>query len=251
MSTNRLPSFKHTVARGVTEGFRLVLEQGEPVPAESAPSGPRLNHRALFTHDYNSSFLQFRGDVGARKIVLVVDFSGSMSGMWTAQGGAEFVWGLMMLAREGAIDLRVFLTGYGVAELPIRCSFKQFCTFMPSHNVEGYRDALSHPVIAPLLDDADAVICWTDGQLTDGRVNALEWRSRGVKLVGACIGDTKARAYVADPSSSAGHYYTDLDKAMRIHFHSAVIGRCPVKIATNIASYIATLPPRDLRTGDE
>jgi hypothetical protein len=246
---NHLPTFNRALARGVTEGFRLVLEQGEPVPAEAGPSGPRLHHHSIFTHNYGNAFLNFKGETGSRNILLVVDFSGSMSGMWTHQGGAEFVWGLMMLAREGAINLRVFLTGECMAELPINISFKQFCTLFPSHSVEGYRAALKHRVIAPLLDDADAVICWTDGQLTDGHVNALEWKSRGVKLIGACIGNPKSRAYFDDGAGHASNI--NLDEAMRRHFHSGVLGSCPVKIATNIATTIAQTQPRALRTGDE
>ena len=237
---NNLPKFNHKLARAVSQGFSVVLEQAEPAPCEACSSGPRLNFGSVFTHQYSTAFLQFKPADGVRSILLVVDFSGSMAAMWTL-GGAEFVWGLVMLARQGAINLKVFLTGQvAPAEMPVSISFRQFCSLWPYHSEEGFRRTLNHPEVAPHVDDSDIVLCWTDGQLTDGHVNAVEWRAKGVHLIGACLGKPDMPAWTE-------HGNTTLDKAMRMHFHSGLMNMDAAKLATLVGTHIINIAPRELR----
>jgi hypothetical protein len=237
-------SFNYSLVRRIMAGFSLVFENAEPTPMVASSSGSRLRVASALTRQWDTAFLHLGGGSGTRRLVLVVDMSGSMGGMWET-GGREFVWALMMMARSGAIDLRVFLTGSHIAECPITLPFDQFLRLRPGHSREGYRDSLNHPVIAGCLAEADCAICWTDGQLTDGCVEAAEWRARNIHLVGATLVDPKARTSVHMKDGSLKTM--TIVEAMRTHFHSAFANPCAVKLATQLATDMVTREPRDLR----
>lgn len=237
-------TFNMSLARRVATGFSQVFENAEPSPAQASSSGSRLRLSKALTRQWDSAFLHLGGSSGVRNIVLVVDMSGSMSGMWET-GGKEFVWGLVMLAREGVINLRVFLTGNKLAEMPVTIPLATFLRLSPMHGREGFRDSLQHRVVAPLLEQADCVLCWTDGQLTDGCVEASEWRARGVQLIGATLAPPDARAAVVQKDGTPK--IMPILGAMRCHFHSGFANPDAVKLATQLATYIASQDPKELR----
>lgn len=236
-------SFKPTVAQSIANGFAAVMEQAEPASADPSPHGSRLNHRAIFTHNYGSAFLQPNAVDGMRRILLIVDFSGSMLGMWQYQGGAEFVWGLMQFARQGGCHLRVLLTGSerGPAELPVDVPFHVFASLAPLHSQESFAKTMRHPAVYEAMENSDMTICWTDGQLTDGYVDALRWREKNINVIGGCLGVRRAGAYHAKKG------VVPLEEAMKEYFHAAFIDLDPARIATQMATWIAACPLRDLQ----
>jgi hypothetical protein len=235
--------FKPAIAQRVANGFAAVMEQAEPASADPAPSGFRLNHRAIFTHNYGSAFLQPSAVDGTRRILLIVDFSGSMSGMWQEGGGAEFVWGLMQFARQGGCHLKIVLTGCskGPAELPIDTPWEVFAALCPMFSQEAFADTMLRPLVGQMMEESDITICWTDGQLTDGYVDAIRWRERNINVVGACLGRSDTRAHHAKKG------VVSLREAMQEYFHAAFIDTDPARIATQMATWIAACPLRDLQ----
>jgi hypothetical protein len=247
MSTTLLPvlstSFSTSLAQRVASGFAAVMEQAEPAAADAAPSGIRLNYSAVFTHNYGSAFLQPSAVDGMRRILLIVDFSGSMSGMWASAGGAEFVWGLMQFARQGGCHLRTVLTGHesGPAELPTDTPFEVFRSLCPMFSQEAFADTMMRPLVGGMMEDSDITICWTDGQLTDGYVDAIRWREKNINVVGACLAPPKAFAH--HPTKGR----CPLPEAMKGYFHAAFIDEDAARIATQLATWVAASPLRDLR----
>ena len=237
-------SFNHSKAQSIANGFAAVMEQAEPASADPAPIGSRLNHRAIFTHNYGSAFLQPTAVDGCRRILLIVDFSGSMSGMWQYQGGAEFVWGLMQFARQGGCHLRIILTGSGrgPAELPADISFDVFKCLYPGHSQEAFAKTMSNPVVREMMEDSDITICWTDGQLTDGYVDAIRWREKNINVIGACIANPSDIAHLARTGLTV-----PLTVAMKEYFHAAFVDPDPRRIATRIATWIAACPLRSIQ----
>lgn len=246
MSASRSYTFNLSLARRIASGFSTVFENATPSPAQASSSGSRLRISKALTRQWDTAFLHLGGSTGVRDIVLVVDMSGSMAGMWET-GGKEFVWGLVLLAREGGINLRVFLTGNKVAEMPVSIPFSMFLRLYPTHGREGFRSTLQHRNIAPLLEQADCVLCWTDGQLTDGCVEAAEWRARGVQLIGATLAIPTRRTVVHDVKGGSPRSMTLVD-AMRVHFHSGFANPDAVNLATQIATFIAAQEPKELRS---
>lgn len=238
-----LTAFNLSAAQRVANGFAAVMEQAEPASAEPSPTGSRLNHRAIFTHNYGSAFLQPSAVDGMRRVLLIVDFSGSMSGMWTSQGGAEFVWGLMQFARQGGCHLKIVLTGgdRGPAELPVNTPFEVFECLCPYHLQESFAATMGHPLVMEMMEESDMTICWTDGQLTDGYVDAIRWREKNINVIGACLGVRGSGAYHAKKGG------VPLEEAMKEYFHAAFIDLDPARIATQMATWIAACPLRDLQ----
>lgn len=235
--------FKDTIAQRVANGFAAVMEQAEPASADPSPTGNRLNHRAIFTHNYGSAFLQPSAVDGSRRILLIVDMSGSMSGMWRSGGGAEFVWGLMQFARGGGCHLKIVLTGNeaGPAELPVDTPFEVFQCLVPGFGQEAFADTMMRTLVGQMMEDADITICWTDGQLTDGYVDAIRWREKNINVVGACIGASDSKAM--HPKKGL----LTLRQAMQDYFHAAFIDDDVARIATQMATWIASCPLRDLQ----
>ncbi len=236
-------SFKPITAQRVANGFAAVMEQAEPASAEPSPTGNRLNHRAIFTHNYGSAFLQPSAVDGMRRILLIVDFSGSMSGMWSSLGGAEFVWGLMQFARQGGCHLKVVLTGgnRGPAELPVNTPLEVFKCLCPYHSQESFARTMRLPPVLEMMEESDMTICWTDGQLTDGYVDAIRWREKNINVIGACLAKRGSSAFHATKGVVA------LEDAMKDYFHAAFIDPDPARIATQMATWIAACPLRDLQ----
>lgn len=236
-------TFKVALAQRVANGFAAVMEQAEPASADPAPTGTRLNHRAIFTHNYGSAFLQPTAVDGTRRILLIVDFSGSMSDMWQELGGAEFVWGLMQFARQGGCHLKVVLTGHasGPAELPVDTPWEVFAALAPMFSQEAFADTMLRPLVGLMMEEADITICWTDGQLTDGYVDAIRWRERNINVVGACLGSPHTLAH--HPTKGV----VSLREAMQHYFHAAFIDNDAARIATQMATWIAACPLRDLQ----
>lgn len=239
---NNIPSFNTTTAQRVANGFAAVMEQAEPASADPSPTGSRLNHRAIFTHDYGSAFLQPSAVDGCRRILLIVDFSGSMLGMWRS-GAAEFVWGLMQFARQGGCHLRVILTGAakGPSELPVEAPFEVFKALYPGHGQEAFATTMLNPVVHEMMEESDITICWTDGQLTDGYVDAIRWRERNINVIGACLGVPGTKAM--HPTRGV----VDLEVAMSEYFHAAFVDADPARMATRLATWVSAAPLRDLQ----
>jgi hypothetical protein len=239
---NKIPGFRYVVAQCVTNSFASVMEQAEPANADPSPTGSRLNYHAMFTHSYGSAFLQPAAVDGMRRVLLIVDFSGSMKGMWET-GGAEFVWGLMQFARQGGCYLRVLLTGDadGSCELPVDTPFDIFSSLVPYASQESFARTMETPVITELMEDADITVCWTDGQLTDGYVDAIRWRERNINVVGACLGHPEMHAY--HPTKAR----IKLWEAMQEYFHAYFISDHPAKVATLLSTWVASCPIRSLQ----
>jgi hypothetical protein len=75
-----------------------------------------------------------------------------------------------------------------------------------------------------LVRDASTVLIYTDGALTDGKVDAGEWRSRGVDLIGCAVAQATRAA--------------DMSERLEKHFHRGITAPTGEALATAILGYV-------------
>ena len=216
-----------TKSRAVAERLARLLGAQGGQPERISTSGPRI-HVGNAAAGRAEAFRR----VGERKgtcprVVAVFDQSGSM-GPDFANHGAAFLGAMLSLSQQGVVDGHIVLTGGAKhCVLPPNFPIASVLRFKCNEGCETVRDTLDAQ--RKLVQSADIVLVYTDGALTDGRVDAGKWRSHGVDLIGCAV------------SRGPTEYYTEgLREAMSKHFHRALIAPSGEELATKIAQYIAT-----------
>ena len=195
------------------------------IPTRAALDGSRLNISGAMVGDA----LSFRTS-GKRKgerpnVVVVFDQSGSMGPDWMSHGAA-FMSAFLRLHQEGRMRVTCILTGgHRHAIVPENFPPQMVGRFFCAEGCESVDKTLD--ANKARLRAADIVLIYTDGELTDGKVNAAQWRSHGVDLIGCAVAkeDWKVEAKRV---------------ALTKHFFRALIAEDGEKLATKIVQYIAT-----------
>lgn len=183
-----------------------VVRRATDAPTSRGCDGARL-HVGNAASGQANAFIRRAPEAGKRKLTVIFDCSGSMGGRHVEHGRA-FLLALVALHRRGVIDCDIWLTGGGS-----RCRLnlksigtKELVAIAPAHANESFKATLAAIPLADLRA-ASAVVCYSDGQLSDGAVDAGAYRSRGVNLLGcATTGGL--------PTASVKR----IDDALRLHF---------------------------------
>jgi hypothetical protein len=201
--------------------MRSLMGQVDSVDMRVSESGSRLHTRGAMVGD-SRSFRSSTGHRGIRKVVVVVDQSGSMQGDYTRHGAA-FVAAMLRLHQQRLMDVSVILTGaHKSMVIPPSTRPELVGRLHCDHGSESVDKALEKH--ADLVRGAESVLIYTDGNLTDGDVDAGLWRTRGVDLVGCCV----AQEY------SVNH----LTEKMVEHFSRAIVALSGTELATAIVQYV-------------
>jgi hypothetical protein len=162
------------------------------------------------------------------KVVAIFDQSGSMNHHWTSHGAA-FMGALLLLHQQGRINATCILTGdHRHAIVPPEFPVAKVSRFLCLGGCESVDKTLD--ANKAWVQDADIVLIYTDGALTDGNVDAARWRSHGVDLIGTCVTAPIGNGTDAENKRNA----------MTKHFHRAILADDGDKLATKIVQYIAT-----------
>ena len=138
--------------------------------------------------------------------------------------GAAFLGAMLTLHQQGAMDVTCILTGgHKHAVVPSTFPVGKVARFLCGESCESIDRTLD--AHAAVLRAADVVLVYTDGKISDGDINAAQWRSRGVDLIGCAVARSDAHA-------------TELRKSLSEHFHRALIGRGSEDVATKIVQYV-------------
>ena len=152
--------------------------------ARTSTSGSRL-HIAGIAANSERAFRSYGKTGGKPYLVTLLDFSGSMARDWHTHGRL-FAAAVLRLLRSGQIEGKVFATGGGMlAEIPATTTDDQLSALSPHLQGENIRDSLT--ALRRDIEQANAVLVYTDGELIDGHVDAGEWRRKGVDLVGSVV----------------------------------------------------------------
>ena len=203
----------------------VVAASASPRHARTATSGSRL-HMAGIASGSEQAFRTVGRTGGVPNLTWVFDMSGSMGSDWN-QHGKLFLAAVLRLLRSGKLQGSVFLTGAGrFAHLPTATTDAQLDTLLPAKDSESVKTTLE--ALRGLLATSHATVVYTDGQLTDGRVDAALWRARGVDLIGACV--------------IPAHYdrIGTIRTGMVAHFGRVVTGTTGYDLATKLAWYSAS-----------
>lgn len=211
-------------ATRMAERMAMLFGSVDSPRMRTASSGSRLHMNGVMVGDA-AAFRRSSTRGGKRKCVFVFDQSGSMNYSWNEQGGAAFCSAVIQLSQRGIIDATIIMTGGGRSAIlpntePVCVPFRMRC----NEGSESLRDTLQ--THADKVAAADSVIVYTDGQLTDGVVNAGEWRARGVDLIGAMVCD----------DSMLPHYRRKMDK----HFGNSILRPSGLELATALVQHIGT-----------
>jgi hypothetical protein len=176
-----------------------LLNAQEHTPDHFASEGPVLNLGGIMSGEAESFFTVTKQRAeGQRKVLLVVDMSGSMSVFWACGGGREFVLALVQMAQGGEIDLRIILSGHSTrAELPV--DGLRPCDLISIHPSGGdsIEVTLSTPVARDAIEWATSVIVWTDGDLNAGDRVGFKLAQSGVRFLAASTCTNKRAAMLA------------------------------------------------------
>ena len=214
---HKLPDMSQS--RGIARRLAQMLGSVDSARVRTATSGSRVHVRGVMTGD-PSSFRQAEQRGGKRRVVAVFDQSGSMQGDWRRHGAA-FAAALLLLHRQGVLDVQLILTGgRSHCVVPPTLNPSLLGRFPCQMGCESVDATLGAHKAA--LQAADTVLIYTDGNLTDGDVDAGRWRSLGVDLVGCAVGNQ--------------HTHNSLVR----HFSRGITADTGAQLATRIVQYIAT-----------
>ena len=159
----------------------------------------------------------------APNIVVLFDQSGSMNYQYVEHGGG-FAAALQAASQSGAVDATLILTGGGKSVIiPRSMPSRHLLRFIPKQGCESVDKTLNRH--AQAVRDADVVIVYTDGHLTDGNVDAAQWRSRGVDLIGVAVAD---------------EYDTEAMRSLMVqHFGRVLLAKNGTELAQKIVQYVA------------
>lgn len=206
--------------QSVVSTFRRLQGIRDSVRQQVSQSGSRLHFRNVICGEPNS-FRSTSQRHGKRRVVLVMDMSGSMSDSFQ-EHGAAFLEAMQTLRRQRQLDCTIILSGGGRnAIVPPNCPADLLSRLAARHGCESIRQTLD--THRDLLIAADTVLIYTDGNLTDGKVNAGHWRSLGVDLVGVCTNE---------------HEQAYLRTEMEENFSRAILAPNGHQLATQILDYV-------------
>jgi hypothetical protein len=226
----------NNLVRRVEQRLMRILDSTDIEHTELASDG-KLRVPGLLARDYDNLFTRTCvASSGMKNLVLIVDMSGSMENYWLHEGGKEFVWAWMQMAKKRLVNLRVFLTGHHSknhadrspalrSELPIDTSLADFCKLLP-WNGDGMRNTLLTAKIARAITSAHAVVVWTDGDLNDPDVGGRQWTSHGIPLIGCSLS-------------------VDKHQILQKHFHVAYTGPELVGLAGRVADAVVQHSRKD------
>lgn len=204
----------------------VIARTASPRTARVSTSGSRL-HLPGVAVGSEQAFRSYGKTGGKPSLVVVIDFSGSMSRDW-AQHGRYFTAAVMRLARSGVLNVAIYATGGNkYAPLPTTLSDAMVNQLGPHLMGENIRATLD--TIAPVMQQADATVVYTDAELMDGSVDAQAWRRRGVDLVGAVVIPAGREPQLADKQRSE----------MRRHFGTSITALTGDQLATKLAQHLA------------
>jgi len=192
-------------------------------PSRVAMDGNRLHIGGVMTGDARS--FRTSGKRGEKPTVAVLfDQSGSMGADWSRHG-ASFMAALLLLHQQGRMNVTCVMTGdHKHAVVPSNFPVTAVGRFTCNGGCESIDRTLE--AVKRTLQAADIVLVYTDGYLTDGVVNAAQWRSHGVDLIGTAVGYGEYDA-------------TTKRKNLTKHFGRAIMAEDGEKLATKIVQYIA------------
>lgn len=167
------------------------------------------------------------GAKGLKKVLVVMDQSGSMGSKTTLKDGTEtthtnegvhFLAALSELARSGILEGHVVFSAivdgeasYQTFKLPL--SSETLSIVQGMHCGEG----LDHSMKSneALLREADTVFVYTDAQIGDLSIDKEGWAKRGVKPIGLYVG-----------SREGGRYVESCETKLKAFFGRAVVRSC-------------------------
>jgi hypothetical protein len=191
--------------------------------SRTATSGSRLHVRnaAVYASDSFRTVTPHRGGK-ERKVVAIFDQSGSMHHAWHLHG-VYFAAALQTLAQRRILDATVILTGgHSHCIIPRNFPALLFGRFGCRAGCESIDKTLA--ATRDLVRSASTVLIYTDGALTDGKVDAGEWRTRGVDLIGCAV--------------APAHKAPDMNTRLATHFHRGIIAESGEALATAILGYV-------------
>lgn len=127
-----------------------------------------------------------RTSEGVKKVLLLVDCSGSMKGT-PALNGLTLLQVINRLHRKGEVDARVFLTYGPNEELPLPFEEERLFSLASKGGTEGFERCIRENEEA--VRGADVVFAYTDGQITDDPIDRERWRRLGTPSFGLYAGD--------------------------------------------------------------
>lgn len=209
-----------------------IVRRAAVSPSQTSTSGVRIHLRNAITGQDNA-FVRPAKDAGRRKICVVFDCSGSMSTMHHTHG-RSFLLSLVALHRAGRIEADVWLTGGNAfCQLNLNSiSTRDLMSIAPHHGCESFAGTLA---AIPLtnLKRADAVVCYTDGQIGDGHVNAVEYRNKGVNLLGCAV-----TPGVDDPTDTVSQNNArTIRDALNFHFGRGITKATGAQLASALVTY--------------
>lgn len=199
----------------------------DPSRVKATTSGPRL-HLGNVISGMPEAFRVASTRSGKRRVCVVMDMSGSMSTDFAYHGGA-FLAAMLILHQRGTLLADLWLTGSGrCARVPGHTPPARVTGLYAGCGCESV-DATLKTIRADVMA-ADTVLIYTDGNLTDGDVQAGAWRGKGVDLIGI---------------STAG--VSEANQAQHIaklteHFAKAIVAPDGDQLASKLMQYILTRP---------
>ena len=210
----------------LTDLLSQLCQRAETAPNTYGLAGKVVPHLAAAGEQ--GAFLRRGEEAGRRSLTVILDCSGSMSGHWTQHFKALAV-AFLRLHKRRVLDLKLVLTGGTahhvvdvdrITEAGVRCIGR-------GHGNETVRDTLI-AIDQYAVRNSDVVAIWTDGALTDGHVDAGEWRARGVDLIGCCVCTPQQGESARD----------SVREALKRHFRNGIIGSTIFHVARELAEAI-------------
>lgn len=205
----------------VKSSMRALLNAQDHTPDITGSEGTRLNLPGVIGGEPTEYWQVTRQRAeGRRRVLLVIDMSGSMQVFWSLGGGREFALAMVELAQAGEIELRVILSGHSSrAELPVQGLREvDIISLWPSAG-DSMDDTLKTPVARDILQWATSVIVWTDGDLNSGDKVGHKLAQEGVRFLACSTCEDK------------------LD-AMRSHFPVVAVAANVATVASKVAEAI-------------
>jgi len=228
---------------GVSEGLQSkireqinrltnIIRRAATAPIQTSTSGSRIHLGNAITGQDNA-FIRSAKDAGKRNIVVVFDCSGSMADMHRDHGRA-FLMSVVALHRAGKLHADIWLTGGGTCcRINVNAaSARDLIAIYPSKGTESYAGTLSQ---IPLdeMKKADAVVCYTDGQIGDGLVNAAMYRNKGVNLLGCAV----TPGCEAEPGTTERQTSDVIRQALNTHFGRGITTKTGTQLANALVAY--------------
>ena len=227
--------FNHdkTQVRRMVSRMTSICETAQRTAQTVSTTGARIHVPGVMV-GAAESFRRTELSEGTRRVCVIIDMSGSMGSAWTNAGGCEFVQALRVLHKRGTLHVDCWLTGEGkCARLDMDKVSEDFIGSMnPNCGCESFAQTMAHPKVKADMAEADVVIAWTDGKITDGDVSTALLRRSGTDVVGAA-------PVPAEYITRHAEYCEDLAHNVRRHFGRGWCG-AGEQLVRHITSYIVS-----------